>query len=417
MNRAVVVRAALRFEQARPASRAKCHKREPKGDIVTRAKRVGIIVPPTCTYCRRVVEGIVTAGSHAHWEHVLVPTNHGAALNQFGKGLVDGYIGDFSEWALVQQVRETALPVVNISSALPDSGLPAVVTDEVAVGRLAAAYLLSLGLPQFGFVGRANDYPSVVRAKGFEETIKATGGKCYIFLGRAQTDDAVPTASPSDLQNWIQQLPTPIGLLASSDIVGSQILSICTKFKIAVPKEVAILGVGNDDLWCNISNPPMTSIALATQRIGFDGGQMLASLMDGKQLEKDTILIPPVAVIPRQSSALHSIQDQDVAAAVSYIALHTKDQLHVADVLHNIPVSRSSLDQRFVRLLGHTPAHEIRHAKVELAKTMLSQTQEQMPTIAVTAGFINAKQFTATFHREVGMTPTAYRRQIQVHGN
>jgi LacI family transcriptional regulator len=272
-------------------------------------------------------------------------------------------------------------------------------------------------LPQFGFVGAANDYPSMARAKGFEEALKATGGKCYTFLGRAQTDDAVPTPPPSDLQNWMQQLPTPIGLLASSDLVGAQILAICTKFKIAVPKGAAILGVGNDDLLCNISNPPMTSIALATQRIGFDGGQMLASLIEGKELAKDTILIPPVAVVPRQSSALHSIQDRDVAAAVSYIALHTKDQLHVADVLRNIPVSRSSLDKRFMRLLGHTPAREIRQAKLELAKNILSQTLEQMPTVAAAAGFINAKQFTTTFHREVGMTPTAYRQQIQVHGN
>jgi LacI family transcriptional regulator len=384
---------------------------------VTRAKRVGIIVLPTRTFCRRVVEGIVAAGARAGWEHVLVPTHYGSDLKHFGKGFVDGYIGHFSDRALVEQVRETGLPVVNISSALPDSGLPTVITDEFAVGRLAAAYLLSLGLPQFGFVGAANDYPSMARAKGFEEALKATGGKCYTFLGRAQTDDAVPTPPPSDLQNWMQQLPTPIGLLASSDLVGAQILAICTKFKIAVPKGAAILGVGNDDLLCNISNPPMTSIALATQRIGFDGGQMLASLIEGKELAKDTILIPPVAVVPRQSSALHSIQDRDVAATVSYIALHTKDQLHVADVLRNIPVSRSSLDKRFMRLLGHTPAREIRQAKLELAKNMLSQTLEQMPTVAAAAGFINAKQFTTTFHREVGMTPTAYRQQIQVHGN
>jgi len=183
-----------------------------------------------------------------------------------------------------------------------------------------------------------------------------------------------------------------------------------------VPKEAAVLGVGNDDLLCNISNPPMTSIALATQRIGFDAALMLGNLMDGIKPKQETILIPPVAVVPRQSSALRSLQDQDVAAAVSYITLHTTDNLQVADVLRNIPVSRSSLDKRFMRLLGHTPAHEIRQAKLELAKTMLSQTQEQMPTVAVAAGFSNAKQFTATFHREVGMTPTVYRRQMQTRG-
>jgi LacI family transcriptional regulator len=380
---------------------------------VARAKRVGIIVLPTRTYCRRIVEGIVTAGSLAGWEHVLVPTDSPSVLKQFGKGFVDGYIGHFSEQTLVEQVRETALPAVNISSALPDSGLPEVITDEVAVGRLAATYLLTLGLPQLGFVGHADNHISLARAKGFEDMLKAAGRTCHTFLGRAHRDDEVTMAPPSDLQKWMRQCPTPIGMLSSSDIYGLQILAICAKFKIPVPNEVAVLGVGNDDLLCNISNPPMTSISLATQRIGFDGAQMLASLMDGKELEEDTILIPPVAVVPRQSSALRSIQDQDIAAAVSYIALHTKDKLHVADVLRNIPVSRSSLDKRFMRLLGHTPAHEIRKAKIELAQSMLSQTLEQMPQVAVAAGFLNAKQLTATFHREMGVTPTEYRRQIQ----
>jgi LacI family transcriptional regulator len=383
---------------------------------VVRAKRIGIIVLPSETLSRQIVEGIVAAGSRTGWEHVLVPADSRSSLKLFGKGFVDGYIGHFSDQTLVGQVRETGLPAVNISSALPGSDLPRVITDEVAVGRLAASYLLSLGLPQFAYIGQADDYPSLARGKGFENMVKAAGFTCNTFFGRADIDAAVRTTPPSDLQNWMRRLPTPIGLLSSSDILGLQTLAICAKFKIAVPKEAVVLGVGNDDLLCSISSPPMTSIALATQRIGFDGALMLAKLMDGIKLKEQTILIPPVAVVPRQSSALRSLQDRDVAAAVSYIALHTTDNLQVADVLRNIPVSRSSLDKRFVQLLGHTPAHEIRRAKLELAKTMLSQTLEQMPTVAVAAGFSNAKQFTATFHREVGMTPTEYRRQMQTTG-
>ena len=381
-----------------------------------RKKRIGIIVLPSRTICRRIVEGIVAAGSRAGWEHVLVPADSRPKLKLFGKGFVDGYIGYFSDRTLVDQVRETGLPAVNISSALPSTDLPRVITDEVAVGRLAASYLLSLGLPQFAYVGEADDYPSLARGKGFEDMLKAAGFTCSTFFGRPHADAAIRKTPPSDLQNWMRRLPTPVGLLSSSDIFGLQTLAICAKFKIAVPKEAAVLGVGNDDLLCNISNPPMTSIALATQRIGFDAALMLGNLMDGIKPKQETILIPPVAVVPRQSSALRSLQDQDVAAAVSYITLHTTDNLQVADVLRNIPVSRSSLDKRFMRLLGHTPAHEIRQAKLELAKTMLSQTQEQMPTVAVAAGFSNAKQFTATFHREVGMTPTVYRRQMQTRG-
>ena len=378
-----------------------------------RTKCVGIVVRPTRIYCRRIVDGIVTVGSQAGWEHILVPTDVSYTLGGFGKGFIDGYIGHFSEQPLVDQVQDTAIPAVDISSALPDSILPRVITDEIAVGRLAAAYLLSLGLPRFAFVGTAGDYCSIARLKGFEEALKIAGHTCPKFMDLTYAAEETLASPPNNLEKWVRKLPTPIGLLSSSDNLGLQILAVCRKLNISVPKDAAVLGVGNDDLFCNIANPPLTSIALATQRIGYDGARMLASLMDGKKLQEKTILIPPVAVIPRRSSSLPAILDPDVAAAVSYIALHTKDHLRVEDVLRNIPVSRSSLDQRFRKLLGRTPASEIRRAQVELAKRMLSQTQEQMSQVAIAAGFLNAKQMTATFHREVGKTPTAYRQNFK----
>lgn len=380
---------------------------------MARPKCVGIVVRPTGVYCRRIVDGIVAVGSQAGWEHVLVPTTVSSSLGGFGKGFVDGYIGNFSEKKLVDQVQQAGIPAVDISSTLADSALPRVMTDEHAVGRLAAAYLLSLGLPRFGFVGSAGDNPSRARAKGFQETLNAAGHQCHAFFDYPVVDDEVSRAQPNDLERWVRKMPTPIGLLSSSDHLGLELLAVFKKLNIAVPKDAAVVGVGNDDLLCGISNPPMTSIALATQRIGFDGAQMLASLMDGKPLAQKVILVPPIAVISRQSSSLPSILDRDVAAAVTYISLHAKDHLSVADVLRSIPVSRSSLDQRFLKVLGRTPAGEIRRAQIELAKAMLSDTQEQMPQVAAAAGFLTAKQLTSTFHREVGVTPTAYRRQLQ----
>jgi LacI family transcriptional regulator len=268
-------------------------------------------------------------------------------------------------------------------------------------------------LPRFGFIGSAGEYPSITRLKGFEDTLKAAGRTYHSFLEPTGTKGEANPQRPNDFPTWVRKLQKPIGVFASSDILGLQFLAICKKLNIIVPKEAAILGVGNDDLLCRIANPPLTSIALPTQRIGFDGAKVLALLMDGKTLPQKTILIPPAGVIPRQSSALLSILDADIAAAMSYIALHAKDHLRVIDVLRNIHVSRASLDQRFMKVLGRTPASEIRRAQLDLAKTVLSETQEQMPQVAVAAGFLNAKQLTATFHHEVGITPTAYRRQFQ----
>ena len=103
--------------------------------------------------------------------------------------------------------------------------------------------------------------------------------------------------------------------------------------------------------------------------------------------------------------------DADVAAAVRYISLHVQDDLQVADVLREVPMSRRALEQRFLKALGRTPAAEIRRAQVEVAKQLLSETDEAMSRVAVAAGFRNAKQLGASFHHETGMTPTDYRRK------
>ena len=115
-------------------------------------------------------------------------------------------------------------------------------------------------------------------------------------------------------------------------------------------------------------------------------------------------------MVPRRSSDLPAALDPDVAAAVRYIALHVKDDLQVADVLREVHLSRTSLDQKFLKVLGRTPAAEIRRAQVEVAKSILSHTDESMASVARAAGFSNAKQFGGTFLREAGMTPTAFRR-------
>ena len=160
-------------------------------------------------------------------------------------------------------------------------------------------------------------------------------------------------------------------------------------------------------------------MALATQGIGYAAARMLEQLIEGTvATARPQVLIPPAGVVPRCSSDLPAVVDPDVAAAVRYIALHVKDDLQVADVLREVHLSRTSLDQKFLRVLGHTPAAEIRRAQVEVAKSILSgRPDESMSSVAVAAGFSNGKQFGSTFLRETGMTPTAYRRAAHGHGS
>lgn len=376
----------------------------------TSKRRVGIVVQPTRMYCRRVVRGIAAVGAEAGWEWLLVPSEGAPALMAAS---LDGVIGHFAGAESAEELLKSGLPAVDFSSAGASSKVVRVTSDDVAVGRVAAAYLLSLGLAHYGFFGwRARD-DSQSRARGFEGTIAAAGLTCDSFLWPAsERKDNGPEEEPNgELARWVAALPKPIGVLASNDRRALQLLAVCRKLGIAIPDEVAVLGVDNDEVFCELANPTLSSIALSTQCIGYEAGRTLERLMRGQKPKENTLLIPPVGVVPRQSSERGVILDPEVAAAVRYIALHVQDDLQVADVVREVTVSRRSLHQRFLEVLGRTPAQEILRAQVEMAKQVLAETDESMARVATMAGFSNAKQLGNSFRHITGAAPTAYRRK------
>lgn len=373
-------------------------------------RRVGVVMQPVRTYCRGVLRGLASVSNSARWDCVLIPTDEPLPIPDMG-GFVHGFIGHFSEKALLDHVERAGVPAVDISPARPDAKLPAVRTDELAVGRLAAAHLLALGLPHFGFCGSRSEHVSLLRGRGFKQALAAAGRPCHVFSNgpAAGAGEAAPPGAT--LEEWVSRLPKPVGILASTDGCGFQILAVCKKLGVAVPGSVALIGVDNEDVFCDLANPTLSSIALSTQRIGYEAARMLERLMAGETPAERQLLVPPAGVVPRGSSDVPAILDPDVAAAVRYISLHVEDDLQVADLLREIPVSRRSLEYRFIKALGRTPAAEIRRAQVEVAKQILTQTDEPMARVALAAGFSNAKQFGLTFHHETGVTPTAYRRR------
>ena len=374
-------------------------------------KRVAVVMQPVRPYCRAVLRGVASVSAEARWECILISADGPPPVIDLG-GFVNGLIGHFSEKLLLEHVQRARVPAVDISPAQRQAALPRVSTDDIAVGRLAAAHLLSLGLPHFAFFGTRAHYYSLLREQGFTQAVSAAGLSCHVFLNGV-ADGAHETGGDPPLEDWVRRLPKPIGIMASTDSRALDLLAVCRKLAIAVPASVAVLGVDNDDVFCELANPPLSSIALSTQRIGYEAARMLDRLMGGEKPTEKQLLIPPAGVVPRRSSDIPSIFDPDVAAAVRYISLHVQDDLQVADVLREVSVSRRSLEHRFLKALGRTPAAEIRRAQVEVAKHLLAETDESMARVALAAGFSNAKQLGASFLHETGATPTAYRRDAR----
>jgi LacI family transcriptional regulator len=195
------------------------------------------------------------------------------------------------------------------------------------------------------------------------------------------------------------------------------VLQACAIGGVGVPEEVAVMGVDNDDLIVRLTTPPLSSIDINAERVGFEAARVLDELMRGKPAPKNPVLVPPMGLVTRQSTDILAIEDEDVAAAVRFIRAHKGRALSVQDVLDNVPVSRRSLYRKFEETMGRSLAQEIRLAHIEQAKRLLTTTDWSVARIAEASGFAGATRFGIVFRRLTGLTPSAYRARRVLKGS
>jgi LacI family transcriptional regulator len=194
---------------------------------------------------------------------------------------------------------------------------------------------------------------------------------------------------------------------------GLQVVEACRLAGLRVPDEVAVVGVDNDDLFCGLARPSLSSIIVPAERIGFEAAAVLERLLAGAKAPRNPRLIPPAGVVTRQSSDVLAGGDPDVTAAVRFIRDHGHRPISVEDVLRAVPVSRRSLERRFRALLGRGLGEEIRRAHLQRAKDLLAATALSVTEVAGQAGFAGVHYLSRVFRQETGLTPTAYRRQVR----
>jgi LacI family transcriptional regulator len=201
----------------------------------------------------------------------------------------------------------------------------------------------------------------------------------------------------------------PLAVLACNDHRGRQVLAGCAHVGLALPDEVAVVGVDNDEVLRELSSPPRSSIAPDTFQLGYEGAAILDALMAGQPPPEHTILIPPKELCVRLSSDVLAVEDAEIAKAVRFIRDRAYEGLTVDDLVAALAVSRATLERRFVRLLGHKPKAEIDRVRFQRAKHLLATTTYKLARIAGMLGFGTAAQFTNAFKWYMGCTPSQYR--------
>lgn len=331
-------------------------------------------------------------------------------------GRVDGIIM-FSAWHYPPELMRLKVPIVDISNWQAGDQHFRVLPDDFAIGRLAADYLMDLGLRHFGFLALADVNFSTLRRRGFTETLAGQGLSAVEMrepIDQLPPGTVVPANVAPAMLAWLLSIPKPAGIFCATDNRAAEVLEVCRLSGIRVPEDLCVLGVDNDELTTKVTHPPLSSIALPTHKIGFEAARWLDEMMSGAERPTKPILLPPTGVVARQSTNLLSIPDDDVLAAVRYIREQVHRQVTVQDLLRAVPVNRRYLERKFKQHLGRSPLQEIRRVRLEKAKQLLSETDLSMPAIARRSGFPNAARLANVFHAGTGMTPSQYRKAFRL---
>jgi LacI family transcriptional regulator len=348
----------------------------------------------------------------------------------FGSGWMFQAMGSPDRWtgdgiiARVESARDADLlaarriPVVDVAGAYTRAGFRQVSNDDRATGTLAGRHLVGLGRRAWAFCGVSRVGWSLARREAFRSAVGAVEGAVEgagaprLALFEHSLSWWEKTQHSEALQQWLSRLPRPVALFACNDTVGLKAAASCGRAGLDVPGDIAILGVDDEDILCELSSPPLSSIALDLERIGWKAAEALAAQMEGRGASAP-VLVAPREVVERESTRAIATGDDLVDAALAAIHRAPAPGLTVPGVLAAVPCSRRTLEKRFRSSLGRSIHEEIVRRRVEAARRLLRDTTLTIAAVASEAGFANAQRFYAAFRKEHGTTPGAYRRSYR----
>ncbi len=387
----------------------------------TQRRRVALLIESSRAYGRGLLRGISKyVREHESWAISFEEWSWTQAPASLADWDGDGLIARIETREVAEAVCRLRVPAVDVRGSVPDLGLPLIDTDDQAVALLAAEHLQERGFRHYAYCGFVGANYSDKRSCWFEERVRQLEGDCHVYCP-PQPARAAGTIElekrelhfEADLARWLAELPKPVGIMACNDIRGQQVMKSCRQLSLLVPDEVAVVGVDNDEVLCELSDPPLTSVVPNTLRIGYEAAALLDRMMHGQKPPKSPQFVPPLGVATRRSTDVLAIPDRAIASVLRFIREHACDGIQVPDLVRVAALSRTVLERRFAGLVGRSPKAEILRVQLARARQLLLETDLSLAAIAERSGFKHPEYFNAIFRQKVGVTPGCFRREGQ----
>jgi len=332
----------------------------------------------------------------------------------------DGVLARIEDDAMAQQLLKLGVPVVDLRRIGSGPTIPAVHTDEPLTVRLVIEHFLERAFQHFGFCGFPGVDYSDRRAFLLRTELAVRGFACHVHTPPTAAPhqwtiefEQEGMASEEHLTNWLVGLPKPIGIMACNDIRGQQVLNACRKANLRVPEAVAVVGVDDDEVLCGLSDPPLTSVAPDTRRIGYEAAALLDRLMKRETGEATDFYVPPLGIVTRRSTDTLVIAHPGVAQALSFLRRHYREPITLKDLAGELCVTVRSIQDVFKARVGCSLHEELDRLRVGRARELMRDSALKLETIAAACGFSDPRHFRRTFLRVTGQTPRQYRRGSQ----
>lgn len=362
------------------------------------------------TRCGRdIARGVIAyARQHTQWQLKHVEMGGTLHLTPLSRGV----IGQMYLPEEQCNLPRASLPVVMVGQQAPGFHGPLVGTNDRAVGLLAAEYLLSLRLTHFAYLSAGNWPFARDRLDGFAQGVRQSmQKKVDAFIGTAHMLHQMADYE-SLINEWLTKLPKPCGIFCSNDIAGIELIRLARGLGLRIPTDLAVLGVDDDEIYCEFSEVPLSSIAQPLYTIGYEAARLMDLQLKQPDRTPQTIRLPPVKVVRRASSDMLALDDADVSHALRLIRDNATRDINVSWIVKQWPVNRRSLERRFIKHVGHSLLEEIHRVRFEHARSLLADTMLTLKEVAASSGFNDARYMATSFRQKLGISPSDYRKQF-----
>ena len=386
--------------------------------VMNKSYKIALLLDTSRHYGRILTEGIIRYSQlYGPWSFYIddqfylnwSSKNNLSYLKKWG---VNGIITRDSKEA--NNLLELEVPIITARNHGHLNTPVQIRTADTEIGTLALKFFRNKGLKEFGFCGFANMPWSDRRQAGFASTASELNFSPQIFNSPSSNRMLHRNKEYTRLAEWLKNLPKPIGIFCCNDDRGYDVIECCRLADLKVPYDIAVLGVDNDNLVCNLSNPKLSSILVDVEQAGFQTAMALHKLMTGEKATPKDIVSQPIKVAERHSTDIMAIEDNSVKAALHFIQEQGQRLIQTEEVAAAVGISPRSLESRFRKTLGHSVFAEIRRNRVEKICKLLIETDFTITEIALMLGYNDSDHIARFFKKEKNMTPKKFRNSYSL---